>query len=112
MWCNGPVPAEKFLPSACDIFYTCAMPKTEAHWQVYIVRCADTTLYTGIARNLEKRIAEHNHSRLAARYTRTRRPVVLVYAEACESRSQALRRENAIKKLSRRDKEHLVLQTP
>jgi len=79
-------------------------------WQVYIVRCADETLYTGIARDVIRRVSEHNHSRLAARYTRARRPVVLVYCEACDSRSQALRRESAIKKLSRRDKERLCAQ--
>lgn len=86
------------------------MAQTANSWQVYIVRCADETLYTGIARDVNKRIDEHNHSHLAARYTRTRRPVVLVYAETCESRSQALRREIAIKKLSRRDKQRLCLQ--
>lgn len=86
------------------------MAKTANSWQVYIVRCADTTLYTGIARDVERRIDEHNHSHLAARYTRARRPVVLVYSESCDSRSQALRREIAIKKLSRRDKERLCMQ--
>ncbi|MBI1423700.1 MAG: GIY-YIG nuclease family protein [Gammaproteobacteria bacterium] len=79
-------------------------------WQVYIVRCADETLYTGIARDVHKRIHEHNHGRLAARYTRSRRPVVLVYTESCDSRSQALQREMAIKKLSRQDKEQLCRQ--
>jgi len=83
------------------------MSRVKDSWQVYIVRCADATLYTGIARNLQKRIDEHNHGRLAARYTRARRPVVLVYSEPCESRSEALRREIAIKKLSRMDKEQL-----
>ena len=73
------------------------------------MRCADETLYTGIARDVTKRIHEHNHTQLAARYTRARRPVVLVYSESCDSRSQALRREIAIKKLSRRDKEQLCL---
>jgi len=79
-------------------------------WHVYIVRCADATLYTGIARDVIRRIDEHNHSQLAARYTRARRPVELVYSEPCDSRSAALRREIAIKKLSRRDKEQLCLQ--
>lgn len=86
------------------------MTKSSNSWQVYIVRCADATLYTGIARDVERRIHEHNNSHLAARYTRARRPVVLVYSESCESRSQALRREIAIKKLSRRDKERLCTQ--
>ena len=88
------------------------MTESANTWQVYIVRCADETLYTGIARDVTKRIDEHNHSHLAARYTRTRRPVVLMYTEACESRSQALRRERAIKKLTRSDKQRLCLQAP
>jgi putative endonuclease len=87
------------------------MSEAANSWQVYIVRCADATLYTGIARDVDKRIDEHNHSRLAARYTRARRPVVLVYSEVCDTRSEALRREIAIKKLSRRDKEQLLRQT-
>ena len=87
------------------------MTQAANSWQVYIVRCADETLYTGIARDVYKRLDEHNHSQLAARYTRARRPVVLVYTEACESRSQALRREIAIKKLSRCDKQRLCQQT-
>jgi putative endonuclease len=80
------------------------MNQVDKLWQVYIVRCADETLYTGIALDVNKRVDEHNHTTLAARYTRTRRPVELVYTEACESRSTASRREMAIKKLSRRDK--------
>lgn len=91
-----------------QVAYTGAMCSVVNSWQVYIVRCADETLYTGIALDVEKRVGEHNHGRLAARYTRARRPVVLVYTEACASRSHALRREHAIKKLSRRDKEQLV----
>ena len=86
------------------------MSEAANSWQVYIVRCADATLYTGIARDVDKRIDEHNHSRLAARYTRARRPVVLVYSEVCDTRSEALRLEISIKKLPRRDKEQLLLQ--
>lgn len=78
-------------------------------WHVYIVRCADSTLYTGIAKDVAKRVADHNTSdRLAARYTRARRPVVLVYREAFETRSQATRREARIKRMSKRQKESLV----
>jgi putative endonuclease len=78
-------------------------------WYVYIVRCADQTLYTGIATDLQRRIDEHNHSsKLAARYTRSRRPVVLVYSEPCASRNAALRREHAIKSLPRAQKEALL----
>lgn len=86
------------------------MSHSDDGWQVYIVRCADATLYTGIARDLARRIEQHNHGREAARYTRARRPVTLVYSEACETRGEALRREIAIKKLSRGEKELLCRQ--
>lgn len=88
------------------------MSDIDKSWQVYIVRCADATLYTGIALDVAKRIHEHNHSRLAARYTRARRPVQLVYRETCASRGDALRREMSIKKLSRADKELLCRRQP
>ncbi len=78
-------------------------------WFVYMVRCADTSLYTGIASNVERRILEHNHSsRIGSKYVRARRPVALVYKEKATSRNAALRREAAIKKLSRRAKEQLI----
>lgn len=77
-------------------------------WWVYIVSCADTTLYTGITTDVERRVAEHNsESLLAAKYTRGRQPVVLVYKEACHSRSAAGRREYEIKKMPRAAKEAL-----
>ncbi|MEJ2361000.1 MAG: GIY-YIG nuclease family protein [Gammaproteobacteria bacterium] len=88
------------------------MSENDNIWQVYIVRCADMTLYTGIALDVERRIEEHNHGRQAARYTRARRPVTLVYSETCGSRGDALRREIAIKKLSRVEKELLCQQAP
>ena len=79
-------------------------------WQVYIVRCVDGTLYAGIARDVEKRIAEHNADKGAgANYTRSRRPVVLVYQEAAADRSTASKREYQIKQLSRAEKLALVL---
>ena len=74
-------------------------------WHVYIVRCRDGTLYTGIARDLDKRIAEHNSEAGGARYTRPRRPVKLVYSEQAPSRSEALKREYEIKRLPRAKKE-------
>jgi putative endonuclease len=77
-------------------------------WFVYMVRCADGTFYTGIATDVARRVREHNDSdRLAARYTRGRRPVVLSYAEAVSSRAAALRRERAIRRLRRQEKERL-----
>lgn len=79
-------------------------------WQVYIARCADGTLYTGIARDVEKRITEHNADKgIGANYTRARRPVVLVYQEAAADRSSASKREYQIKQLSRAEKLALVL---
>lgn len=80
-----------------------------ASWTIYIVRCVDSTLYTGIARDAARRVEEHNSgSRLAASYTRSRRPVVLVYQELAASRSDALKREYQIKQMSRTDKERLL----
>ena len=79
-------------------------------WFVYIVRCADDTLYTGICKDLARRIGEHNASGpLAASYTRSRRPVTLVYNEAAETRSAALKREYEIKQLTRQAKERLLI---
>ena len=76
-------------------------------FRVYIVRCADGTLYTGYTTDLRARVATHNAGKGAA-YTRSRLPVVLVHAESFETRSEALRREAFIKTLSRARKEALV----
>ncbi|MBM3373103.1 MAG: GIY-YIG nuclease family protein [Betaproteobacteria bacterium] len=81
-------------------------------WWVYIVRCADGSLYTGIARDLDRRIAAHNGTGAAgANYTRARRPVRLVYREAAQGRSAASRREYEIKQLTREEKLALVLRS-
>ena len=74
---------------------------------VYMVRCADGTLYTGYARDPERRLSVHNAGR-GAKYTARRLPVSLVYWEACESRSAALKREYQVKQLPRLDKELLA----
>jgi putative endonuclease len=74
---------------------------------VYIVRCADGTLYTGYARDPNARIKAHNSGR-GARYTSGRRPVRLVYSESFESIGDALRRERALKQRSRAQKEELI----
>lgn len=79
----------------------------EHGWWVYILRCADGTLYTGMAADVDKRLRAHNEG-LGAKYTRSRLPVELAYREACESRSAALRREAAIKRLKRPEKLALV----
>jgi putative endonuclease len=76
-------------------------------WTVYIARCSDGSLYTGITTDRERRLAEHNRGAGAA-YTRSRLPVCLVYWEVVEDRSRALRRESAIRRLNRGEKEALV----
>jgi putative endonuclease len=78
-----------------------------ASWHVYILRCADDTLYTGITNDLDRRIEQHNRGE-GARYTASRTPVALVYSEPAIDRSSAARREAAIKKLSRAEKEDLA----
>ena len=76
---------------------------------VYILKCADETLYTGIATELERRIDEHNGSDKGAKYTRVRRPVRLVYSEKYPDRSAASKREYEIKKkMSRAEKLELI----
>lgn len=78
---------------------------------IYIVRCSDNTLYTGYTIDIEKRLKEHNGedaAKLGAKYTRGRRPVVLVYQENFATRSEAQKRESAIKALSRKEKEYLI----
>lgn len=77
-------------------------------WYVYLVRCADNSLYAGIATDVERRVLEHNSDSHGAKYTRARRPVVLVYQEAVDSRSSALKREHAIRRLGKAEKEKLV----
>ncbi|MDD2906966.1 MAG: GIY-YIG nuclease family protein [Sulfurimonas sp.] len=83
--------------------------ESEQTYFVYILRCADATLYTGITKDLHRRVHEHNSSLKGAKYTRARRPVTLVYSETCEDKSKALQREYKIKKLSRLQKEGILL---
>ena len=78
-----------------------------AGWVVYILECADRTLYTGITNNLEQRIQEHESGR-GAKYTRGRAPFKLLYTERHATRSQALKREVQIKSLGRAAKLHLA----
>lgn len=72
-------------------------------WTVYILKCADDTLYTGIAKDLERRVEQHNDG-CGAKYTRVRRPVSVIYAEQQADRSKALKREHSIKCLTRVEK--------
>ena len=78
-------------------------------WFVYMVRCADSSFYTGITKDIDKRVAEHNNHITGAKYTRGRRPVKLVYSETSESRSSASKREHVIKQLPRSEKAALAL---
>jgi len=80
-------------------------------WWVYLLRCADNSLYCGITNRLESRLRQHNgDTKGGARYTQARRPCELVYKEMVENRQLALKREYAIKQLSKSNKEVLVLQ--
>ena len=78
------------------------------HWFVYIVRCSDGSLYTGITKDISRRCKQHNAG-TASRYTHSRLPVRLLYQEVCSSQSSALKREAAIKAMTRRDKLALIL---
>ena len=71
---------------------------------VYILECSDHTFYTGITTNLDRRVKEHNSSKLGAKYTKARRPVKLIYSKEFENRSEASIEEAKIKKLSRTEK--------
>ena len=83
--------------------------KSPKMYYVYIVKCADDTLYTGIATQLDRRIEEHNSSDKGAKYTRVRRPVELVYSEEYPDRSTASKREYEIKKkMTRENKLDLI----
>ena len=84
-----------------------AIKKTKT-WSVYILHCSDDTLYTGITTDILRRVDEHNTSSKGARYTRARRPVMLVYQEKCDTRSSASKREHSIKKLNRHKKLNLI----
>ena len=77
-----------------------------SHW-VYIAQCADGSLYTGMSTDVDRRIGEHNAG-TGAKYTRSRGPVQEVYREECEDRSAALKREAAIKRLTRAQKLRLI----
>ncbi|MFH0892112.1 MAG: GIY-YIG nuclease family protein [Candidatus Falkowbacteria bacterium] len=77
-------------------------------WYVYILKCADKTLYTGISTDTGRRTEEHNASGLGAKYTRSRRPVKLVYARGYKSRSAAAREECRLKQLTRAEKLKII----
>ncbi len=85
-----------------------ASSQTDTSYFVYILECNDQSLYTGIAKDVQKRLLEHNTSDKGAKYTRIRRPVQLLYTEKHPNRSLASKREYAIKKLSRVKKLELI----
>ncbi|MGA2586885.1 MAG: GIY-YIG nuclease family protein [Candidatus Aminicenantales bacterium] len=86
-------------------------PAAGAVWSLYILKCGDRSLYTGVTIDVDRRLREHQQG-TASRYTRTRRPLVLAYREECGSRSQALSRECAVKSLNRQRKNELILTSP
>lgn len=75
---------------------------------IYILKCADSTLYTGYTTDVERRVEEHNSEKIGAKYTKARRPVELVYTETFNDKGDAMRREIEIKKLSRTQKLSLI----
>ena len=77
-------------------------------YYLYILECADETLYTGITVDLDRRVHEHNNSKLGAKYTRARRPVKLVYSKKFRNRSLVSKAESKIKNLSREEKLKLI----
>jgi putative endonuclease len=83
------------------------MVKSKLRWWVYILRCVDGTLYTGITTDTARRLLQHNSGK-ASKFTRSRRPVEMVYRKSLCNQSEALIREAAIKSLNRRDKEKLI----
>ena len=76
-------------------------------WWVYVLRCADDSLYTGITNDKERRLKQHNAGK-ASKYTRIRTPVAMIYSETAIDRSEATKREMAIKKLNRAQKLKLI----
>ena len=75
---------------------------------MYVVECADGTLYTGITNNIERRLLEHNYGMRGAKYTRSRRPVKLVFSIDCKNHSEAAKKECAFKKFSRQKKQEII----
>ena len=95
-------------PAVLQVFVFSGLSRMK-QWYVYMVRCADNSLYTGIATDVDRRVAEHNSTgNLAAKYTRARQPVSLAYHETLESRSEASQREYRLKRLSKKAKEALI----
>lgn len=75
---------------------------------IYVLKCADTTLYVGSTNNLEKRLHQHNHLKQGAHYTKIRRPVELAYSEQVSTLAEARKREAEIKRMTREKKTELI----
>ena len=82
--------------------------KSREKWFLYILKCCDGSFYTGITKDLDRRLKSHQAGK-ASRYTRSHRPVEMIYHEPCSNRAMALLRECAVKKLPRKKKERLIL---
>ncbi len=78
-------------------------------WFFYVIRCSDDSLYAGVTTDLQRRISEHNSGKRGAKYTRSRRPVRLVFSEQLANRSEAQRKEISFKKLARKQKLEIIL---
>ena len=81
-------------------------------WFLYVVQCSDGSLYTGVTTDIERRLREHNGSKRGAKYTRSRRPVKLVYSRLCHDKREAMREEYQFKSLSRKQKLKLIEKNP
>ncbi|NQZ31658.1 MAG: GIY-YIG nuclease family protein [Oceanospirillaceae bacterium] len=82
---------------------------SKSQWFVYLLRCADGTLYAGVTTDCSRRVSEHNGIKKGgARYTQARRPVTMLWSQPCDNRADACRREAAIKKLTRTKKLQLI----
>jgi len=81
--------------------------KPLVRWYLYILKCSDSTLYTGITNDLSRRLDQHNSGK-ASRYTRSRLPVRVIYTEGCRNKSSALKKELRIKALTRPEKEEYI----
>ncbi len=73
-------------------------------WYMYVLVCGDSSYYCGITNNVKRRLHEHNFTKKGAKYTKSRRPVTLIYIEECQGRSDALKKEYKFKRLKRKDK--------
>ena len=81
---------------------------TNNTWYVYLLRCKDNSLYAGITTDISRRLHQHNHTKLGAKYTRAKRPVTLVFLETASNKSTASKREYQLRKLTKTHKEELV----